>query len=292
VLLPRAGINVQLTRLLSVNLGGGAYAQALRSLRNDESFVSSVTAYDLFALQPASVGLARATDAVFGVALADVASAVRVEVYSRRMTGLVLPPAAAEPMRAPAMVVDSFRVGEGRARGLELSAQHRHRGAELGLAYTLSFADRLVDGERYTARYERRHVIDANAVLHWGERGLVSSRLVFGTGQSYTEAVGMKSTLHYDASTGTWRGGYNRLVLGDHNAARLPSYARLDVAARREFSRRWFRRDVTVTPYLQILNVLNTRNTLIGEPQPYERPKVRHLPQFPLLPTFGFEWRH
>jgi hypothetical protein len=66
----------------------------------------------------------------------------------------------------------------------------------------------------------------------------------------------------------------------------------VDVAARREYERRWFGRDVVVTPYLQVLNVLNRRNTLAGEPRAWDRPQREHFPQFPLLPTFGFDWRH
>ena len=82
------------------------------------------------------------------------------------------------------------------------------------------------------------------------------------------------------------------VLLGDHNSARLPGYFRLDVAARKSFDKDWFGVDLTVTPYLQILNVLNTPNVLFGTPEGYgTRPELDFAPQLPILPTFGVEWR-
>jgi hypothetical protein len=291
-LLPRVGLNFQLTPRLSLNAGGGAYAQALRSMRNDESVISSFVAYDLIDAQPADAGLARGTDVVAGVSYADVNTALRAEVYRKRASRLILPPHGREPMRAPVLLVDEYRIGSGRSSGLELSAQHRHGAAEIGVAYTLAYSNRSVGAERWTARHERRHYVDANAAVNWNERGLLSARLTFGSGQPYTPVVGAQEVLRYDAGTDRWEWGPTRLVLGEHNSARLPGYFRLDVAARRDFDRRWFGRDITLTPYLQVLNVTNTRNALIAEPMANATPQLHYFPQLPLLPTFGFEWRH
>jgi hypothetical protein len=291
-LLPRLGVHLQLTPRLSLAAGGGAYAQALRSMRNDESVVSSFVAYDLIDAQPSDAGLARGTDAVVGLSFADINTAVRADVYVKRTRGLALPPHSRDPLRAPVLVVDDYRIGSGRSRGLELSAQHRHRAAELGVAYTLSFADLDVGGERYTARHERRHFVDANAVMNWGARGLLSSRIMFGSGQPHTPVVGVQQVQIYDAALDRWEWAVPRLILGEHNSARLPGYLRVDVAARREFSPRWFGRQVEFTPYVQILNVLNSRNVLISDPVLPGIPQLRYYPQLPFLPTFGFEWRH
>jgi hypothetical protein len=121
---------------------------------------------------------------------------------------------------------------------------------------------------------------------------MLSARAMMGSGQPYTPAHGLQEMQRFDPATGTWEWHGTRLVLGEYNSARLPMYMRVDVAARREYERRWFGRDVVLTPYLQVLNVLNHRNTLIGEPQLWDRPQLERFPQFPLLPTFGFEWRH
>jgi hypothetical protein len=291
-LMPRFGLNVQLTSRVSINAGGGGYAQTLRSMRNDESVISSFVAYDLIDAQPASAGLARGTDMVAGVAYTHLSTALRAEVYRKHARGLVLPPEAREPLRAPVLLVDEYRIGSSRSSGLELSGQHRYRAAEIGVAYTLAYSDRSVGEERWPARHERRHYLDANALVNWGQRGLLSARLTLGSGQPYTPVVGTQDVLRYDPALDRWEWGPTRLVLGEHNSARLPGYVRLDVAARRDFHRRWFGRDVTLTPYLQVLNVLNTRNALIADPVATAAPQLRYYPQLPFLPTFGFEWRH
>lgn len=81
------------------------------------------------------------------------------------------------------------------------------------------------------------------------------------------------------------------LVLGEHNSARLPGYFRLDVAARREYAKRWFGKNMVVTPYLQVINVLNNKNALIAEAETGGQPRFNYWPQLPVLPTFGVEWR-
>jgi hypothetical protein len=291
VVLPRFGLSLQLTPVLSVTAGGGAYAQVLRSMRNDESVASSFIAYDIITAQPASVGLARGTDAVAGVALASVNTALRADVYMKRSRNLVLAARSLDPMNAPTLVVDSFRVGRGRAEGVELSAQHRHGSAELGVSWAFSRTELDAGNERYAARFERRHLVDANAVLPWGTRGLLSLRATYGSGQPFTPVTGIRERSEFDPVTGAWLPGDREFVLGETNSARLPGYFRIDAAARRNYEKRWFGRRTTVTPYLQVLNVLNTRNVLVAEPDPWQQ-QLRYLPQLPFLPTFGLEWRH
>jgi hypothetical protein len=103
----------------------------------------------------------------------------------------------------------------------------------------------------------------------------------------------MTSPFEYNAANRRWEGEsiFGLLVTGEHNAARLPGYFRLDIAARKTYRKHWFGQDGTVTPYLQILNVLNTKNVLIADRQPYSRPLLRYAPQLPLLPTLGVEWK-
>src|SRR5690606_1084706 len=95
----------------------------------------------------------------------------------------------------------------------------------------------------------------------------------------------------FDPVTGQFQHyGTGALILGEHNEARLPGYFRLDVAARRTYDKHWFGHDMQITPYAQILNVLNTRNVLLTEPQPYQ-PSYDYWPQLPIFPTFGVEWQ-
>lgn len=289
--LPRLGASFELSPTLTVSLGGGRYAQVLRSLRDDESMVASLVAYEILAAQPERVGLATGEDLVGGVSWSGARTSIRLDAYARRMAGLVLAPEPAEPMRTPPLVIDSFRVGTGAVRGVELTLGHRLGRADLMLGYALSSAERSVGGERFPPRFERRHLLDAGASVPWGERALYTARLAVGSGQPTTPPIGLADPLRFDPVEQRWTGGGGTILLGEHNSARLPGYLRLDVAARKRYDKRWFGREMTVTPFMQILNVLNTRNALFGEADPITGPQLAYWPQLPFLPTFGVEWK-
>jgi outer membrane receptor protein involved in Fe transport len=285
--LPRLGARLQLTPGLSLSLGAGRYAQALRSMRDEESLVASFIAYDILTAPPAGAPLATGEDLVVGAGWVGERTTLRVDAYARRLDGLVLGESTNEPQRIPPLIVDDFRLGRGTARGLEVQAAHRRGQAELRLSYALSYFDREVEGERYPPRFERRHLADATALIPLGARGLLSGRLVVGSGQPLTPIQGYTDPQRFDPVTGRWWGAGTGVLLGEHNSARLPGYLRLDVAARKSYDKHWFGREITLSPYLQILNVLNTKNLLIADSSPYGE----GIPQFPILPTFGVEWK-
>jgi outer membrane receptor protein involved in Fe transport len=285
--LPRLGARLQLSPAISLSVGAGRYAQVLRSMKDEESLIASLIAYDILTAQPAGVPLATGEDLVVGAGWTGAATTLRIDAYARRLDGLVLGESTHEPGKIPALIVDGFRLGRGTARGLEVQAAHRRGQAEFKLSYALSNFSREVGGERFPPRFERRHLMDATTLIPWGERGLLSGRLVVGSGQPHTPALGYTDPQQFDPINGRWWGDDTGLLLGERNSARLPGYLRLDVAARKSFDKNWFGRELTLSPYLQILNVLNPKNVLIADAMSYSS----GTPQFPILPTFGVEWK-
>ncbi|MFW6079498.1 MAG: TonB-dependent receptor [Gemmatimonadota bacterium] len=292
--MPRVGARLALSPRWSLSAGGGRYAQALYSLRNPESLAASLIAYDLLDVLPAHAGFSTAADATVGVAWTTPAWNVRVDAYAKRMQGLQLPPVPADVLNASPLSIGERRAGEGRAAGVELFARHTRGDAELTLAYNLGFAAWRVDGRTYTPRFERRHTLDASAALPLGDDGVLSTRLALASGQPFTPVRGRVRPVDWGPRRGPFVGVRTHpvVLLGDHNSARLPGYFRLDVAARKSFDKDWFGVDLTLTPYLQILNVLNWPNPLVGIPSGgfRGRPEVEFAPQLPILPTFGVEW--
>ncbi|HEY7768500.1 TonB-dependent receptor [Longimicrobium sp.] len=295
-LMPRVGVRWSAAPGLALSAGGGRYAQVMHSLRDEESLGSAFLAYDLLAAPGAHAGLMTAEDVTVGAEWSRGATSLRVDAYARWLHDLPLPPAADNPLESPVLVGDGFRTGEGTARGLELLASHVRGRSHLSLSYALSFSERTVDGERFTPRFERRHTIDATAITPLGRSGEFNARLAIATGQPYTPVLGVAQGYRWDPATGRYGAAdadAGTILLGRHNAARLPGYLRLDVSARREYRRRWFGQRMTLTPYLQVVNVLNTRNVLSAEPQlGGGAPTVlNYLPQIPVFPTFGVEWK-
>lgn len=291
--LPRLGARLHLTPRLRLSLGGGLYAQAVRSMRDEESALASVSAYDILGTRPERAGLARSEDVVAGIEWESTSTFFRVDAFAKRMRGLALGPTSTTPLNVPVLAADSFQLGEGRVRGLEVLARRRHGGADFTLSYALSFAELRAAGESYVPRYERRHMLMAAAALPLGETGTLGARLALGTGQPYSPVVALTAPFHYDPMTGRWMPDrYADPLIGERHSARLPGYLRLDLAVRKRMEKHWFGRRMTVTPYLQVLNVLNSRNVLLVEPLPHGigKPTAWRSPQFPILPTFGVQW--
>lgn len=298
--MPRLGLTVGLTSSLSLRVGGGAYAQALQSLRNEESHLSSFLAYDL--LTPVdSLGFARSWDMVLGLEWRDDRTRIEADAYQKAMSDLPLPPLPSDPLEAPVIVTEGFLRGTGRTRGVEISARREWgQAGAVQLSYALSDGERTVDGVTWTPRQHRRHFIDLLATRSWGDGGSLSARVLAATGQPTTPVLGRFGDLEYDPIEDRYQEGFEGgFLLGRHNSRRLPGYWRVDVAARRDFQKRWFGREVTLTPYLQITNLFNTRNVLVARPQNnFYRPtgdepgaELEYLPMIPILPTFGVEWR-
>ena len=290
--MPRIGARLALRPGLALTAAAGRYAQAIHSLRDEESVLASIIPYELLLPAQPETGMLVAEDVVVGLDVARPDTKVRIEGYLKRYPSLPTPPLAPDPTEAPIFATE-FLPGTGRATGLEAFVQHRFGGNVVMGSYALNWAERSAGGESYSPRYNRRHLMDLTAAREWSDDGLLTARLALGSGQSYTPAMGRLDTYVWDPVTGTFVFAGPVVVLGEPNSRRLPPYLRLDVGIRNEIQRRWFGRDVTITPYLQVLNVLGTKNVTAGQPR-YGfdgEGELEYLPALPFLPTFGMEWR-
>lgn len=292
--MPRLGVRYALSPRLALWAGAGRSAQVMHSLRDAESVASAVVAYDILAAVPEEIGLTVADDVVLGGEWSAGGVSLRLEGYEKRFRKLPVTPIPEDPLQGWLVVPEKFRAGEGAARGLELLARWQRDGRGLSLAYTLAHTEREVDGVRFTPRFDRRHSLDLSGNATWGRRGEIGVRLAGMSGQPYTPVTGLVRRYRPDSRDGglSEYGGWVP-VFGEHNSARLPSYFRLDLSARRSYQPRWFGRATTVTPYLQVLNVLNSKNVLFAYPEDglQGRMELHYAPQLPVFPTLGVEWR-
>jgi len=292
--MPRLGATWAATPRLTLSAAAGRSAQLMHSLLDAERVGSSVMAYDALA---AGDELTLSDDVVLGAAWADGGTQLRVDAYTRRVSGLPLPPPHKHLFRDMLVAPERFAPGSAVARGVEVLGTHRRGSTGVQLAYSLAFAERRLDTMSWTPRFARRHSLDLGAWTGWGNGGQLSMRVVAASGQPYTPVVGTTRRWYHDPATGELVGqGLLEPVIGEYNAATLPAYFRVDVGARREYHRRWRGRDVTLVPYLQVVNILNRPNVLFAVPQRNSDTaelgtRIEYGPQFPVLPTLGIEWR-
>lgn len=296
VWLPRLGLEWAITPELELSGAMSRTAQALHSLRNEASVAASFLAYDFLAALPPSLGLSTGWDAAVGAAWTTASTRVRIDAYGKRLDGLLLPPRSALHPTSPVLIADSLRTGRGTAKGVETAVQHKIRGAEFMLAYALTAARMDADTMRYTPRYVRRHTLDATAMLPLGKEGRFTTRVALASGQPYTPVINQLPGYRYDpekqtlTETGT---GHGPFVMGRYNSETLPGYVRVDLGVRKSFTRNWWGRSITFSPYLQVLNLLNSANVVATIPDDpgWGDGSLAYVPQLPVIPSFGVEWR-
>ncbi len=191
---------------------------------------------------------------------------------------------------------------DGAARGLEVMVQ-RHSGRVRGwISYQWArsaFTD--AEGSEYRPQWDRRHELDGVAVALAPGGVELSLRATVGTGTPFWYPAGKYGALRIDLVNSEKDGGGVQLWTDDLYTiwsdvqARLPTYARLDLAARRGF--RWGSWELT--PYLSVVNLANRRNVL-----GYRFAGLTEFPdegdgdffferirQLPVLPTIGIDFR-
>jgi hypothetical protein len=190
--------------------------------------------------------------------------------------------------------------GQGWAYGVELLLQRKTGRLSGWIGYTLSWAqlqfDEINFGEKYFARYDRRHDLSVVAVFEISERVTFSGTWVYGTGNALTLPIG--EYWAYPHSTGS----YNNLYWSDDydsgmfwgnvsdyekiNNFRMAPYHRMDVGFQFIKYREKRKRVWEVSAY----NAYNRQNPFfyyIG----YDNADKRVLKQvsiFPIIPSISY----
>ncbi len=275
-------------------LSGSRSRQALSSVRNEESIAASLFALDVLLPVdrppvPASTDIAAGWEDALGE------WSLRVEAYARWLDHLRLfrlveaDVIDARPYATPA----SQELASGSAQGLELSWSwiRAGRGSLVG-SYRWGRAKRTVQGIEYTPRFHRDHELELSTGLERGS-SLWSLRFSGRSGQPMTESF---VALAYHGVR--WPDSRLRAIddaalflSGAYNEARLPSYFRIDFGWRTSREVSWFGGGV-VEPYVSIANLFSLPNVVASAPMYNSgRTEVTHMPQLPMFPFFGAEFR-
>lgn len=118
-----------------------------------------------------------------------------------------------------------YRQGEATGYGLEVFVQKK-KGALTGFAsYTLSKAERTIDGvnlsRTFLANHDRRHSFNMLATYDYNDKWSFGGSFTYGTGKPTTVPSG----------TYQWGDGYIADVITERNGYRLPAFHRLDLSA-------------------------------------------------------------
>ena len=289
---PRFAFNRHLRDNLRFKLGGGSYRQYLQ-LISSEGFSGA----DAWVPLDKSVAPGRSWQGVLGLEW-EPSDTYRLsaETYYTDLTNLVVLDEEAEESQERANSESIFKTdGTGYATGLELFAEKRLGGLTGWLGYTLGWTRRAfpeIDaGRTFPPKYDRRHDLSLTATYRFAPvcstcgRWIITTNFVYGTGQAYTPA-GARYTLRNPGTNQP----IDRLLAARRNSARLLPYHRFDLGIRRTL--KLFSAGVRSEFYFQFFNFYNRHNEWFVEydvSDASKKPRVARM--FPILPTFGFDFR-
>lgn len=148
----------------------------------------------------------------------------------------------------------------GKAYGAEALLRYGIPIVDVYAAYTLGWTTIRNGSVEYPPRYDRRHTLNLLAVFHPLNVVDVTLRWEFGSGFPFTQTIGYYDRLQLNDifNDGGYAGetGVPYSILGDKNAARLPSYHRLDLSA----AYRFLLGPIRGTVGLHIINLYDRKN--------------------------------
>lgn len=268
--------------------------QALSSMRDEESVGASFLAYDLLA--PVVGGpVPRNTEVSVGWEAERGFLSLRLDAYVRELENLRVPELGTNPLGATTLGDPGRRkVASGSTRGIEASWSWALGSVSTLGSYRWSGASRTVGDETFTPRVHRDHEFEFGIAVERG-RSSWSGRVSARSGQPTTPILAVAPYVTYNSeSRGSVAFG------GDYNSARLPPYVRFDVGWRHSSDVSWFGGGA-VTPFVTIANLFSLPNVVAAVAEPNLDSEVVsdragiidqvYLPQMPMLPFFGVEFR-
>ena len=193
--------------------------------------------------------------------------------------------------------------GMGNARGIEFSLSKKSGMWTGFLNYTYSKANRqfatINNGKIYTYDFDRPHVATVNLNRQLSEKWKVSAVWTYQTGLPYTPAIGRQYSPWHDAGIEEDY-GYETLIYGEKNSARMKPYHRLDISF--QYFKKTKRRQNDAVWTFGIYNVYNRRNPyfyyynsnnsdLFLNQHEFGAPplKLYQLSLFPIIPSVSYK---
>jgi hypothetical protein len=193
--------------------------------------------------------------------------------YRRRLANYIipddLPPDAVVLEHRPTIFPES--IGEGRAHGVEVLVTRERRRVTGRVGYTLAKSTRDLYGRTVPFDFDRRHALNAAAVVPLGTRWRAAATIQMASGFPTTpvqQEVAFGQLIRLDGTIDplfrTYRDRNGRLIMFDNvferrlssiNSERTTGYSRVDARLTYSTARHW-------EFYVEVLNAFNHRNYL------------------------------
>lgn len=192
--------------------------------------------------------------------------------------------------------------GQSWAYGAEILL-HKKSGRFSGwVGYTLSWIqvqfDSINRGEKFYAKYDRRHDISLVGIFRKSEKVTFSASWVYGTGNAINLPISQfNAPVHRpNSNSNTYYSPVYVTEYGKRNSSRMPAYHRLDVSAQFHKTLKWGGRR---TWEISIYNAYNRRNPFFyfieqefmasNNSSPTFKTKLKEVTLFPVIPSITYQ---
>ena len=293
---PRLALKYNILPNLRLKLAGGMYSQNLVSITSDRDVVSLFNGFLSSPLEnsllPSTLlnddkeikgRLQKSQHVILGLEYDPINPlSINIEGYFKNFSQLI------SANRYKMFDSDNEFIWEkGQAYGGDISVKYEQKGVYLWFVYSLGWVKRNDGKVNYFPHFDRRHNINLVASYSFGKRRSweINCRWNFGTGFPFTQTQAYYP--HYDPTyinddyVSANEDVY--FMLAELNQARLPSYHRLDLGAKKKF---FLGQRHTLELYFSMTNVYNYKNVFY-----VNRTTNDIVYQLPFLYYFGMTWR-
>jgi hypothetical protein len=177
-----------------------------------------------------------------------------------------------------------FIIERGQAYGFDFRLKYERKRFYAWATYSWTYVDRFDGIRTYNPSFDRRHNVNLVSTYTFGKQlnWEFSGRWNFGSGFPFTQTAGYYPKLNFSDGVNTDIIGQNGdlgVIYAEFNAARLPTYHRLDLSLRHTLAIT-DRSELDIN--FSISNVYNRDNIFY-----FDRVRFTRVNQLPILPSLG-----
>ncbi len=180
--------------------------------------------------------------------------------------------------------------GKGWSYGTEFMIQKKTGKIQGWLGYTLSWTqhqfDELNNGEKFWARYDRRHDASIVFIYNINDEFRFSSTWVYGTGNAITLPIADYEA-HQHKPFDMFNMPYEVVHYGSKNDFRMRAYHRLDIGLEFRKKNRWGEQSIDLSVYNAYFR-WNPYFYMVERDYWTGRAKLRQVGLFPIIPSLSF----
>lgn len=272
VLEPRVSLTYTPLPEISFKGAWGIYQQELTTLSDEDQVI---TIFEPWLINPGYIDPSHSTHYVFGIEthfFPDLE--LNIEGYykkSKNIPSLNYNKITEEDPEFVSSKEESY--------GAEFYTRYKNSHIDIIGSYTLGWAFKEVDGERYNPRYDSRHTYNLIFAYNFSEGWSASANWNFSSGLPFTQLIGYYNKLYFENQFLRWSALNNKNpypILAGRNLGRLPDYHRLDLSLSKKFIFDNFNLYID----LSVLNVYNRENIFYFDRETGEKANM-----IPFLPT-------